>query len=136
MRCFVADTSALIRLYIPDGPVPETLEDAVEASWRAEGGLLVPDLMLAEGTQVLRKKEEAGRLSAEEADEILEALLALPLCVVAHRELIVQAMALARTSAITVYDGLFLALAVQREARLITCDEQLRQAAACIDRAA
>ena len=48
MRAVVVDTSALIRLYVPDGPIPEGLEAAMGAAWRGEALLIAPDLLLAE----------------------------------------------------------------------------------------
>ena len=127
MRPVVVDTSALVRLYIPDGPVPDGLEDAVESAWRGDVVLLAPDLLLAEVGQVLRKKEQAGFMSQEECDAVLDAVLALPLELVSHRSLIVDALAAARETGLTVYDALYMALAKARGkgTRLISADERL-----------
>ena len=125
MRAVVVDTSALVRLYVPDGPVPEGLEEALESAWRGDVLLLAPELLLAEVGQVLRKKERAGVLTREECDEILDAVLALPLEVLPHRPLLVDALALARETGLTVYDALFLVLARSRGADLISADMQL-----------
>jgi predicted nucleic acid-binding protein len=125
----VADTSALVRLYLPDGPVVEGLTAAVEAAWRGDGVLLCPEIALAEMAQVLWKKEQAGYLTPEEADEVFDAFLDLPLRVITHRELLPDARILSRRHRLTVYDGLFLALAHQRESRLFTADEELAEAA-------
>jgi predicted nucleic acid-binding protein len=48
MRVYVLDISALVRLYVPDGPIPEGTEEAIEATWRAEAVALAPELALAE----------------------------------------------------------------------------------------
>ncbi len=125
MRGVVVDTSALIRLFVPDGPLPEGLEAAVDAAWRGDALLMAPDLLLAEIGQVLRKKERAGYLRKEESDEILAAVLALPIEVLPHRPLLADALDLARETNLTVYDALFLALAKGRGAALISADEQL-----------
>lgn len=128
MKLVVVDTSALIRLFVPDGPVPDGFEDCVEQAWRAETILLAPELVLAEAGQVLQKKERAGLLSMAEVEEIIEAILDLPLEVVGHRELLPTAVKLARTNSITVYDALFVALAVMRGGTLLTADEALQRA--------
>ncbi|RMF84217.1 MAG: PIN domain-containing protein, partial [Nitrospirae bacterium] len=125
----VADTSALIRLYIPDGPVVEGVEAAVDAAWRGEGLLLCPELALAEMTQVVWKKEIAGHLSSGEADELFEAFLELPLHPVRHGDLLAPARTVARRHGLSIYDGLFLALAIRHRCPLLTADQTLAQAA-------
>ncbi len=126
MTQFVLDTSALIRLYLPDGELPEGLSAAVDAAWRGDARLLAPELMLAEAGQVLRKKEGAGLLSAEEVDEVLQEVLGLPVHPLAHAPLLSAAVALARRTELTVYDALFLQAALRHRATLLTADKQLR----------
>ena len=128
MKVIVADTSALIRLYLPDGPIPDGFEDYVDSAWRAEATLVVPELALPEVAQVLWKKQQSDYISESEADEILSAVLDLPIEVVGHRELLVEAIAFARLHSLTVYDSLFLALARKMKAELITADEKLKRA--------
>jgi len=127
MKTIVLDTSALIRFYVPDGPVPEGLESQIESAWRSESVLLVPELALAESGQVLLKKEQVGFLSSEEGDEIMSAILELPIEVVGHHNIILDALILARKYRLTVYDSIFLMLALKHNAELITTDQQLKQ---------
>jgi predicted nucleic acid-binding protein len=128
MTVAVLDTSALIRLYVPDGPLPTGLEEAIEDAWRGDGALMMPELALAEAAQVLWKKEQRGLLTTEEVEEILDAILDLPIESLGHRDLIAEALALAREHSLTAYDALFLAVAAQRKADLITADAALRKA--------
>ncbi len=128
MKAWVLDTSALIRLYVPDGPVPEGVQEALEKAWAGDAALLVPELALAEAAQVLLKKERAGSLSPEEAEGILAEILVLPLEVVGHANLVGSAASLARRLELTVYDGLFLALSLEKGASLLTADEELATA--------
>ena len=128
MKNIVLDTSALVRFYIPDGPLPEGLEKAVDAAWGGETMLLAPEFALAEAAQVLRKKEAAGGLTSSEADEILNALLGLPIELIRHDRLVTDAATLARRHDVTVYDALFLALARKEHAELITADDRLEAA--------
>jgi predicted nucleic acid-binding protein len=125
MKSFVVDTSALIRLYVPDGPLPPGLEEAVDLAWRGEAALFAPELALLEAAQVLLKKERAGYLTTEESTAVLGEIADLPLDLVGHRGLLGAAVALARERDLTVYDAVFVALAAARRAQLITADRAL-----------
>lgn len=128
MKVAVLDTSALIRLFVPDGPLPEGLEELVALALRAEAVLYVPGMALAEAAQVLRKKEKAGYLTASEADEILQAVLELPLELISERALVTDALALSRGTGLTVYDALFVALAQKKRGELVTGDAEVARA--------
>lgn len=125
----VLDTSAVMRLYIADGPLPEGLEQAMQAAERGEGVLLAPELMLAEAAQVLHKKRSQRVLSGAEAEEILLHLLLLPIKYMPHAPVLERAAQIARERRLTVYDALFLTLAEQHSARVITADNVMRAAA-------
>ena len=126
MKSFVVDTSALLRLFVPDGPLPAEVEQAMEAAGQATAVVLAPELLLVEAGQVLHKKHLAGYLRKEECDEILASILELPIEIVSHREILFDAVQAARRHQITVYDALFLALAVNRSSTLLTADVELR----------
>lgn len=126
MKIVVIDTSALIRLYIPDGPIPDNLESHISSALRAETTLIIPELALAEFPQVLWKKEQAGYLTTPEVDEIMSAFSDLPLEIFGHVDILSDALLLARRHTLSVYDSLFLALARKRKAELITADKRLK----------
>ncbi len=128
MSVVVLDTSALIRLYIPDGPVPLGLESHVEAASLGNVLLMSPDLLLAEVAQVLHRKTSAQIISQAESDDILEAILRLPLELAAHRALLEASVRFARQYRLTVYDALFCTLALDHRAELVTCDVRLSKA--------
>jgi len=128
MKVVVLDTSAVIRLYVPDGPLPHGLESCIEEAWRGDAVLLAPELVLAEAAQVLLKKERARKLDSGVTAEILDAILDLPLKLVGHRDLLPDALALARRHKVTVYDALFIALALRHKADLVTADADLGKA--------
>jgi predicted nucleic acid-binding protein len=128
MNIVVVDTSAIIRLYVPDGPLPDGLEEEIETAWRGETTLIIPELALAEIAQVLWKKEQAGYLKPAEVDEILTALMELPLEIVGHYDILSDALLLARKHRLSVYDSIFLASANAKKARLITADLRLKEA--------
>ena len=128
MRSVVLDTSALIRLYVPDGPLPDGLEESLQASWRVETTLFIPELGLVETAQVLWKKESAGYLTKSDTDEIMSRILELPLEIVGHYDLLLDALSIARLCQLTVYDSLFISLAQKHHSELITADQRLKKA--------
>lgn len=129
MKSFVIDTSALVRLYVPDGPLPPGLEEALAAAWQGDAVLFTPALALAEFGQVLRKKEQRGFLQPEDTDDMIDTMLRLPLRSVEHADLLRPAVQLARLHSLTVYDALFLALAIKQSSTLFTADKKLQQVA-------
>lgn len=126
---YTVDTSALMRLYIPDGPVPDGLRKALQNAERGNDTLIAPELILAEAGQVLHKKRAEGVVSDEETEALLDSILALPLRLFSHRDLLPVACDLAAEINLTVYDALFLALAQRHNAALFTADEKLGRAA-------
>ncbi len=125
----VVDTSALIRLYIPDGPMPDGLVHALQEAERGNVRVLAPELLLAEAAQVLHKKRVRRLISADECKDILNQLLLLRISFIPHAAMVVRACELAHQVGLTVYDALFLALAEHHSAHLITADDTLRDAA-------
>jgi predicted nucleic acid-binding protein len=126
---FVIDTSALLRLYLADGPLPPSLEPAMERGCRGDALLLVPDLCLLECASVLLKQVQRTLLTPEESRALLADLLQLPLRPTASAELVSASLEQAMTLSLSVYDACYLALALRHGAQLITADEQLAQAA-------
>ena len=124
------DASALLRLYLADGPLPDRLEAVMERGCRAEGVLLVPDLCWLEITSVLSRQISRALLSAEEAADLLTELQRLPLRTMASMELCSTVLQLSQVQRISVYDeATYLALALRYGAILLTADQQLAGAA-------
>ncbi|MBN1850227.1 MAG: type II toxin-antitoxin system VapC family toxin [Deltaproteobacteria bacterium] len=127
MIVIVLDSSAIIRLYVPDGPLPEGLSDCIVSAQRGDADVLVPELALAEVAQVIWKKEQMGYINSAEANEIISAMLELPIEVVGHFDLILESLTIARQHKLTIYDSIFLALARKKKATLITANLQLKK---------
>ena len=70
---FVLDTSALLRLYLADGPLPPSLEPAIQRGCSGDALLLIPDLCLLECASVLLKQVQRQLLSADECRALLDA---------------------------------------------------------------
>lgn len=67
--------------------------------------------------------------AGEHTQLILAEVLSWPLQARGHRELVSQAAALAEARGLKVFDALFLALARQQAAKLLTADAQLARVA-------
>lgn len=80
----VIDTSALMRLIIPDGPIPSGLDAFMRGAERGEHEVAAPDLMWVEAANVLNKKRRHGILTEEEARQALGLLLRMPITSLAH----------------------------------------------------
>ena len=76
---FVLDTSALLRLYLADGPLPPSLEPAIQRGCTGDALLLVPDLCLLECASVLLKQVQRELLGVDECSALLADVLQLPL---------------------------------------------------------
>jgi predicted nucleic acid-binding protein len=78
-----------------------------------------------EVANILWKKRRRGELTRAEADTILAQLPLLPLIRHAEAPLIGPAFDLAEQTQRTVYDCLYLALAIQLNGRMVTADDRL-----------
>jgi predicted nucleic acid-binding protein len=119
----VVDSSVAVKWF-----VPEVLSQ--EAAHLLDGSfeLMAPDLLFAEFGSVLWKKITRGEIRTDEAGDILAALDAVPLVVVSSSRLGAAALEIAVAYERTVYDALYLALAVARDCTFITADDRLARA--------
>ncbi len=129
MTTYVLDASAWIRLFVPDGPIPAGLEDAVGKAERGEAVLAAPDLVLVEIAHVLHRKRVATGLLQPDFERLWKDALRLPVDIVPVRDDIDGAIELAAKLNLTVYDACYAALARRLGARLITADDRLARAA-------
>lgn len=125
----VLDTSALVRFYLPDGPMPEGLEAFMGKVDLGEAEAVVPNLIWLELSSVLLKKVNRKEISSPEAEELLEHWRQLPLKTMDLTPQVPEIWRLARQEKLTVYDASFLHLAICFQADLFTADEKLQLAA-------
>ena len=71
----VVDTSALIRLFVPDGPRPEGFDDFLRGVERGINTAIAPELLVAEAANVINKKRILGELSEDESSRLLAEIL-------------------------------------------------------------
>jgi predicted nucleic acid-binding protein len=125
----VVDTSALIRLFVPDGPMAEGFDDFLRGVERGINTAIAPELLMAEAANVINKKQLSGELSGDESLRLLADLLSVPIRLFSHRPLILPAFELAGQYQLTVYDALYLALAKEHGAVIFTADSKLTKTA-------
>ena len=107
---------------------PEKHADACRSLLASRRTLHAPDLVYAETANVLWKRRRRGEIDEQEASSLLTDILALPLRITPSGPLVEAALTLALRTDRTVYDCLYLALAVQEDAVMVTCDKGLANA--------
>jgi predicted nucleic acid-binding protein len=125
----VVDTSAFIRLFIPDGPLPDGFDEFMRGVERGLHVAIAPELLMAEAANVVSKKRKSGEISVDESDQLLSELLSVPIRLFSHRPIIPRAFAMAGEHNVTVYDALYLALAEEHGAVIYSADSSLRKVA-------
>ena len=122
----VVDASVVVKWY-----VPEPGHDKAASLLVPGRVLLAPDLLLAEVGNIIWKKVWREEVTKAEGEEIIDALTSVPpVALVAARPYLTAAFDLALAHRRTVYDALYVALAVTEGCRLVTADERLAHALA------
>jgi len=119
MSVFVVDASLVIKWF-----VPEIRGEAARRWLAAPHDYMAPDLLFAEAGNVVWKKVRRRELDDHEARQLVQDLAHVAVETVATRTLLRDALALALTADITVYDALYLTLAVRLETAVITGDDR------------
>ena len=132
MNRLVLDASVAAKWYLPDETEPFATQAIALFYSYAHGTIeiLVPDLFFAEMGQIFWKAERSGRCLPTLGEASIAALIASPLLTFGSAGLIQAALIIARRHRRTVYDSLYIALAVQESATMITADEKLANAVA------
>jgi predicted nucleic acid-binding protein len=125
----VIDASVVVKAYLPEilSDMANTVMERVAAG---ELDLLAPDLLYPETGNILWKKYRRHELALTEVDEILNAILLLPIKTEASRLVMPLAASIAIDTGITVYDAMYVAVARIYETKLITADKKLIDALA------
>lgn len=122
----IIDASAVIRAVVNGSPEAMGWLDRAA---RQEVTAVAPDHVHAEIGNALRRLIRAGQIDADRADERLSYALDLPLAIFPGRLVARQALALSIARNISLYDALYLALALGYDAPLVTADRRLAAAA-------
>jgi predicted nucleic acid-binding protein len=125
MKRVVIDASVVVKLFFEE----EHSKAAEQCVARADE-LLAPDLLWAETANVIWKRQRHGDLTADAAADLLRHILALPVAIHPSADLVPDALDLAMRLERTVYDCLYLALAVRTASIMVTGDLRLVNALA------
>lgn len=123
MSSAVVDASVAVKWFVPE----QYAGDAVRLL-RADLTLLAPDLIWIEVGNVLWKKWRAGELTAAAVQGILDDFRRFPLEIWPAEGLLASAWEIAQVSGRTMYDSLYLALAVAAQTHMVTADRKLWEA--------
>jgi len=120
----VIDASVLVKFFIPE-ILSEKAEELNARSIEGDLRLLAPDLIFAEVGNILWKKHRMKELIRSEAEEIVDAIVSLPLEIETSKALLPFAVDLGLAYGITVYDAIYVSLAKVHETILVTADRKL-----------
>lgn len=120
----VIDASVLVKFFIPE-ILSEKAEELNARSMQGDLRLLAPDLIFAEVGNILWKKHRMKELIRSEAEEIVDAIVSLPLEIETSKALLPFAVDLGLAYGITVYDAIYVSLAKVHETILVTADKKL-----------
>jgi predicted nucleic acid-binding protein len=104
--------------------IPEIHSEAARRWLGASHDFVAPDLLFSEAGNTVWKKVRRKELEETEARQLVTDLAQVAVETVATRSLLEDALALALTAGITVYDAMYLALAVRLETEVITGDDR------------
>lgn len=119
MSVFVVDASVVIKWF-----VPEIHSEAARRWLDVSHDYIAPDLLFPEVGNVVWKKVRRKELEETEGRQLVMDLAQVAVETVATRSLLQDGLALALTAGITVYDAMYLTLAVRLETEVITGDER------------
>ncbi len=117
MKKVVVDASVAVKWF-----VPEIHSEAAADLLDPDIVLCAPDLIGPELGNILWKKVRRRELARGEAAEILDAFLAVPFEILSSTILLAPAFDIAAELDRTVYDSVYLALAVAEDCVLVTAD--------------
>ena len=132
MNRFVLDASVALKWALPAVNEPFVSESLHLLQQYAKGEIdfLVPDIFWAEVGNVLWKGSRQRRWSHETAERIASEMKSQDFPTVPSIALMTEALKIAFTYDRSVYDCLYVALAIQFKSELITADERLANALA------
>ena len=119
MSAIVIDASVAVKWFLP-----EIHAEAAGRVLKSRQRLLAPDLIWAEIGNTLWKKNLRHEITLKESHEILQDFLRFPLHICSSKALLNTAWSLAIQHNISVYDSLYLALAIGSDCCLITADRK------------
>lgn len=132
MTTLVLDASVAVKWFLPAKSEPLAAEAlALYQNYQRQNiGFIVPDIFWAEIGSAFWKAIRAGRVQKISAHAAITELLQCEFPTVAIATLLENAFLIATTFERSIYDSLYVALASQSGAELVTADEKLANALA------
>lgn len=123
MKPLVIDASVVVKWFIPERGSTEAIK-----LLNSRTQLFAPDIIRPEVVNTLWKLHARQMLTVDEASDIIENFRSSPIAICSSDTLIAPAFEIAIAAGRTVYDSLYLALAIERNSVLITADQRLANA--------
>ena len=123
MKNLVVDANVAIKWLLPENHA----EDAIRIL-KSKKDFLAPDFIWVEVANVFWKKTRQKEIEEKQAQEMLRDLFRFSIQTCPSKPLLAPAMSLASQFSISVYDALYLALAVTQETVLVTADRKMFEA--------
>ena len=117
MTTYVVDASVAVKWYLP-----EVHSQQAATLLNPDNILWAPELIFAELGNVCWKRVQRKELDSQQASMIVQDFLASPLRIEGHAAVLEHAWRIAVEYGRSVYDSLYLALANQIDAPLVTAD--------------
>lgn len=119
MTAYVIDASVILKWFIPE----EHSERALRLK-DSDARLHAPAFLTLEVGNVLSKKRRRGELAAQDVEDIWRAFRRAPLRRHADETLVLAAFDLAQSTKQSLYDSLYLALAMELNLPFLTADRK------------
>jgi predicted nucleic acid-binding protein len=119
VRVFVVDASLVVKWL-----VPEVHSEAARRWLEVSHDYIAPDLVFPEAGNAIWKKIRRRELHQQEGQRLVADMSAIGVEAVSMRALLPDAHALAVATGVTVYDAMYLTLAVRLETQVITADDR------------
>jgi predicted nucleic acid-binding protein len=126
LTSYVLDASVAAKWFLRVGePLAAEALQLFKSYKTGETDFLVPDLFFAEFANILWKAQLRGRCDATLADSAIRELISIGFPAFPSVSLIEAASQIARAYQRTVYDCIYVALAVETKSDMVTADERL-----------
>lgn len=120
MKTLVVDASVALKWLIPEAGSVQA-RDLLSDSYR----LIAPDLLWIEVAAVTWKAVRRGDLTPSEAEQMAHDFAAYPVEIVESLPLLPETVRFAVETDRTVYDSLYICLAVREQVQAVTADQRL-----------
>ena len=123
MNDFVVDSGVLVKAFLP-----EEYSEMARRIIKDSAPLAAPDLIWIEAANVIWKRTQRGDISPHDAPALLEDMLRAPIDTHSSFNLVRRAAALAAETGRSIYDCMYLALALRDGLVFLTADERFYNA--------